>query len=143
MKLPDWYDPFNYWSSLLAYANSAINPLVYTCFSASFRRGRSTRDQSISRIHAGFHWTHGNSRYGLVGIPWRCEVLLYSSVEMGKNITVVWWECERTKTLHFPHLPIGAPRNVGHDCSQELLFLQSTFLYSGCTLQNADVHGSC
>jgi len=39
VKLPDWFREYEYYAMLLAYSNSAINPLIYTCFSASFRKG--------------------------------------------------------------------------------------------------------
>ncbi|ELU17570.1 hypothetical protein CAPTEDRAFT_62906, partial [Capitella teleta] len=38
-KQSQWYGQFQYASTLLAYANSAINPIIYTCFNDSFRKG--------------------------------------------------------------------------------------------------------
>jgi len=39
-QLPDWFHKLEYYTTLIAHSNSAINPIIYTCFSASFRRGR-------------------------------------------------------------------------------------------------------
>lgn len=38
-QLPSWYYDFQYFATFLAYANSAFNPIIYTCFNDTFRKG--------------------------------------------------------------------------------------------------------
>ncbi|XP_003741642.1 QRFP-like peptide receptor [Galendromus occidentalis] len=38
MPLPDWFPTFSFWCTYLAYANSAINPLIYGGMSHNFRQ---------------------------------------------------------------------------------------------------------
>ena len=47
-QLPEWYNGFQYFATLLAYANSAFNPVIYTCFNNNFRRGKEKMLPSFS-----------------------------------------------------------------------------------------------
>ena len=38
-QLPPWYDDLQFSATFIAYANSAINPIIYTAFNQRFRSG--------------------------------------------------------------------------------------------------------
>ncbi|KAK2161217.1 hypothetical protein LSH36_120g16024 [Paralvinella palmiformis] len=87
-KLPLWYDDFNYFATFLAYSNSAINPIIYTCFNENYRKAFKEVFSCGKRNHP-----HMNGhRYS------------YNSVEM-RTQQDRQTEVTCTQILHSPNLP--------------------------------------
>jgi len=39
LQLPKWYPDFYFFANYIAFSNSAFNPIIYTGFNETFRKG--------------------------------------------------------------------------------------------------------
>lgn len=52
LQLEEWYIHFKFTAMLLAFSNSAFNPLIYAGFNENFRKGRYKPHYFVVRVHA-------------------------------------------------------------------------------------------
>lgn len=52
LQLKEWYIHFKFTAMLLAFSNSAFNPLIYAGFNENFRKGRYKPHYFVVRVHA-------------------------------------------------------------------------------------------